>query len=66
MQNNEIRNITPKQYRTNFNTRRQNKWRVHEENHDWKEEYITISSETRLEKKVTVETEKINKLLPKK
>ena len=32
-------------HRTNVNTRRQNKYRVDKENHDWKEDYITISQE---------------------
>ena len=41
---------------------KQNKCRFNKENHKWKEDYITITQETRLEK-VKVETEKIKKLL---
>ena len=41
-----------------------NNWRgVYKENHDWKDDYFTISQEPRLEK-AKVETEKINKLSP--
>ena len=49
-------------HRTNVNTRRQNKFGVNKESHDWKEGYITISQKPRL-KKVKVETKKINELL---
>ena len=48
---------------TKYNTRGENKCRVDKENHDWKEDYINIPKESRLEK-VKVETEKVDKLLP--
>ena len=53
----------PKHHKTNVNGWRQIKCRVHKENNDWKEDYITIPSETKMEK-VKVETEKVNKLIP--
>ena len=57
MQSNENQNIPCP------NTRRQNRCRVNKENHDWKEDYITISLLKQHWKKVKVETEKVNKLL---
>ena len=48
---------------TPVNARRQNEFSLIIENHNWKEDYITISLESRL-KKVMVETEKVYKLLP--
>ena len=36
--------------KTNVNARRQNKFRKNKENHDWKEDYITIPKKPRLEK----------------
>ena len=48
---------TPTQYsRTNVNIRIQNKCGVNKENLEWKEDYITLFSEARLEK-VWVENE---------
>ena len=48
-------------YNINVNTRRPKKYTVDEENHDWKEDYITFPQEWRLAK-VKVETEKVNKI----
>ena len=41
----------------------QNRCCVNQENHNWKEDYITIRQEARLEK-AKEETEKVNRLLP--
>ena len=37
-------------HKTNINTRKQNKFRVNIENHEWKEDYITIPQEQKLQK----------------
>ena len=44
-------------------TRRQNKCSVAIENHDWEEDYITISQKPKREN-IKVETENVNKLIP--
>ena len=49
----------PQYHRPNVNSRKQNDYRFNKKNQDWKEDYITISQDPKLER-VNVETETVN------